>query len=63
MLLNNKGHHAKAIRTFCFRCQGTGTETITEKHTEKHIDFQRMVSDHPGIDLPWWAELYASKRF
>ena len=56
-------HYKHRSGGICFRCQGTGTETITEKHTEKHIDFERMVSDHPGIELPWWADLYASKRF
>lgn len=56
-------HYKHRSGGICFRCQGTGTETVTETHTEKHIDFERMVSDYPGIDLPWWAELYASKQF
>jgi len=56
-------HYKHRSGGICFRCQGTGTETITETHTEKHIDFERMVSDHPGIELPWWADLYASNRF
>ena len=56
-------HYKHRSGGICFRCQGTGTETITETHTEKHIDFERMVSDHPGVELPWWAELYASKQF
>ena len=56
-------HYKHRSGGICFRCQGTGTETIKETHTEKHIDFERMVSDNPDVELPWWADLYASKRF